>query len=283
MRNIWKGIVGAAMFCMALGSAHAEEKTITVGTLGWDDMTSITGVTKTVLENAGYKVKVVAFSDWGIAFAALAHGDVQIMTALPDYTTHDYWQKNMSKLEKLSAVSYGLYQAIVVPKYVPIDSVEQLNGIADKVDNKIIGIEAGSGIMREAQAAVKEYGLKLKLIEGSTAAMVAATKAAVDRKEWIAVTLWEPSWMMTKFDMKFLNDPKGVFPPKEAYYWIAQKGFSVDHPNARELIAGVFLPLQEMSAIHARVSDGLTMEQAVKEWTDKHPDLLKRWENLKTE
>lgn len=60
---------------------------------------------------------------------------------------------------------------------------------------------------RDTATAVKEYGLKLQLVEGSTAAMTAALKSAIDRKERIAVTLWEPSWMAQKFDIKWLQDP----------------------------------------------------------------------------
>jgi glycine betaine/proline transport system substrate-binding protein len=93
----------------------------------------------------------------------------------------DYWNKNKNRLEKISPVSHGLYQAIAVPKYVTIDSIEQLNENADKFGNKIVGIEPGSGLMNEAANAVKAYDLKLNLLEGSTAAMTAALKSAVDR------------------------------------------------------------------------------------------------------
>ncbi len=79
--------------------------------------------------------------------------------------------------------------------------------------------------MRDTTKAVKDYDLKLQLVEGSTAAMTAALKSAVDRKEWIVATVWEPSWMIQKFDVKFLKDPKGVYPPPQSYYWIGQQGF----------------------------------------------------------
>jgi glycine betaine/proline transport system substrate-binding protein len=178
-------------------------------------------------------------------------------------------------------VSHGLFQALVVPKYVSIDSMDQLNDNADKFGGKIIGIEPGSGLMRDTSTAVEKYGLKLKLVEGSTAAMTAALKSAIDRKEWIVATLWEPSWMTQKFDVKFLNDPKGVYPPPQSYYWIGHKGFSAENPHAREVLASVYVPLADITAINGEVKDGKTMDQAVKDWTDSHADLLKRWENIK--
>ncbi|KAA1233201.1 glycine betaine ABC transporter substrate-binding protein [Agrobacterium tumefaciens] len=283
MKTLWKALCAAAMVGMTAFSAHAEEKTITMGTMSWEDLTPITGITKKVLEDSGYSVKVVPFSEWGIAYAALTKGDIQLLASQTDYIAQDYWDKNKRRLEKISPVSHGLFQGVAVPKYVPIDSIDQLNDNADKLGGKIVGIEPGSGLMRDTGNAVKSYGLKLQLVEGSTAAMTAALKSAIDRKEWIAVTIWEPSWMMQRYDVKFLKDPKAVFPPPQSYYWIGQKGFSAEYPHAREVIASVYVPLADITAINAAVNDGKTMDQAVKDWTDSHADLLKRWENIKGE
>jgi glycine betaine/proline transport system substrate-binding protein len=283
MKTLWKALCAAAMVGMTAFSAHAEEKTITMGTMSWEDLTPITGITKKVLEDSGYSVKVVPFSEWGIAYAALTKGDIQLLASQTDYIAQDYWDKNKRRLEKISPVSHGLFQGVAVPKYVPIDSIDQLIDNADKWGGKIVGIEPGSGLMRDTGNAVKSYGLKLQLVEGSTAAMTAALKSAIDRKEWIAVTIWEPSWMMQRYDVKFLKDPKAVFPPPQSYYWIGQKGFSAEYPHAREVIASVYVPLADITAINAAVNDGKTMDQAVKDWTDSHADLLKRWENIKGE
>ena len=283
MKTLWKAICAAAMVGITVMSAHAEEKTITIGTMSWEDLTPITGITKKVLEDSGYTVKVVPFSEWGIAYAALSRGDVQILASQTDYVAQDYWDKNKKRLEKISPVSHGLFQGVAVPKYVTIDSMDQLNDNADKFGGKIVGIEPGSGLMRDTSSSVKAYDLKLQLVEGSTAAMTAALKSATDRKEWIAVTIWEPSWMMQKYDVKFLADPKGVFPPPQSYYWIGQKGFSAENPHAREVIASVYVPLADITAINSAVNDGKTMDEAIRDWTDSHADLLKRWENIKPE
>lgn len=282
MKTIWKTLCAAALVGLSMLPAQAQEKAIKMGTLSWEDLTPITGITKKVLEDAGYTVTVTDFSEWGIAYAALTKGDVQILTSQIDYAAQDYWNKNKSRLEKISPVSHGLYQAIAVPTYVTIDSIDQLNENADKFGGKIIGIEPGSGLMRDADNAVKDYGLDLTLVEGSTAAMTAALKSAVDRKEWIAVAIWEPSWMFQKFDLKFLKDPKGVFPPPQGYYWIGQKGFAEANPEARELIASVFVPNADITAINGAVKDGKSMEQAIADWTAANAGLLKLWENIKT-
>ena len=282
MRRFFKAVLAGAVALGLAAPAMAQDKVIKMGTIIWEDLTPITGITKKVLEDKGYTVEVTEFSEWGIAYAALTKGDVQILASQTDYVAQDYWQKNKNRLEKLSPVSHGLYQGIAVPKYVTIDSIEQMNEHADKFGGKIVGIEPGSGLMREAADAVEAYGLKLQLIEGSTAAMTAALKSATDRQEWIAVTLWEPTWMALKFDTKFLADPKGIFAPPQGYYWIGQKGFAEANPEAREIIGGVYVPIADIAAINAAVNDGKTMDEAVAEWTASHEDLLKRWENIKS-
>jgi glycine betaine/proline transport system substrate-binding protein len=280
MKRLWKALCTVALAGITLSLAHAQEKTISMGTLSWEDLTPITAITKKALEDSGYKVKVTTFSEWGIAYAALTKGDIQLLASQTDYAAQDYWDKNKKRLEKISTVSHGLYQALAVPKYVPIDSIEQLNDNADKFGGKIVGIEPGSGLMREAASAVNKYGLKLKLVEGSTAAMTAALKSAVSRKEWAVVTVWEPSWMMQKYDLKFLRDPKAVFAPAQSYHWIGQKGFSAKHPHAREVIASVFVPLADINAINGAMNEGKTVDVAVKNWTDANADRIKRWKNI---
>ncbi|MDS9469843.1 glycine betaine ABC transporter substrate-binding protein [Paracoccus sp. MBLB3053] len=282
MRRILGTILaGAVALGLALPAA-AQDKVIRMGTLSWEDLTPITGITRKVLEDKGYTVEVTPFSEWGIAYAALAKGDVQILASQTDYVAQDYWQRNKNRLEKISPVSHGLYQGIAVPKYVPIDSLEQLNENAEKFGGKIVGIEPGAGLMRDAAEAVKQYGLDLQLVEGSSAAMTAALKSATERQEWIAVTIWEPSWMVQKYDVKYLADPKGVFPPPQGYYWIGQKGFSEEYPEAREAMASVYVPLADITAINSAVNDGKTMDEAIADWIAAHADLIGRWENIKS-
>lgn len=282
MTSIMKTLAAAAVLGLSMLPAHAQEKTIKLGTMAWEDILPVSGVAKKVLEDKGYTVEVTEFAEWGIAYAALTRGDVQVMISEIDYVAQDYWDRNKSRLEKVSVMSHGLYQAFAVPSYVDVNSIEDLNANADLLGNRIIGIEPGSGLMREAADAIEEYDLDLQLVEGSTAGMTAALKAAFDRQEPIVVTLWDPTWMFQKFDMKFLEDPKGVFAPPQSYNVIAQKGFSEENPEAREILAGVFMPIDQVRAINTEVSDGKSMEQAIADWIDANASLIERWENMKS-
>ncbi|MET1123492.1 glycine betaine ABC transporter substrate-binding protein, partial [Priestia megaterium] len=67
----------------------------------------------------------------------------------------------------------GTGLGLVVPSYVKnISSIEDLNAHKDELDNKIIGIEPGSSLMNLTNKAMKEYNIKLKLVQSSEAAMM---------------------------------------------------------------------------------------------------------------
>ncbi|RVI99545.1 glycine betaine ABC transporter substrate-binding protein [Sinorhizobium meliloti] len=277
MRNIIKLFTAAALTLMSVASAQAQEKLIKMGSMPWEDLLPISMVTKKFLEKQGYKVEITQFQEWGIAFAALSKGDVDILASQINYITPEYWAKNKNRLEKVSTLSHGLFQGLVVPSDAPIDSVDQLNDYADKVGGKIVGIEPGTGLMAQVEDAIKAYDLKYQVIDGSTAAMTAQLQSSLERKEPIVTMLWEPSWMALKFDVKFLKDPKGVFPPPQTYYWIARKGFSAEDAHRRESLASVFVPIDDITGMNAEINDGKTMEQAVDNWWDKHADLIEKW------
>lgn len=251
--------------------------------MGWEDLTPISLITKKFLEQQGLTVELTDFSEWGIAYAALAKGDIDVLTSQINYVASDYWTRNRNRLEKISVVSHGLRQGIVVPAYMPIDSIEQLNEGADQVGNKIIGIEPGSGLMREAEEALEAYDLDYTIIEGSTAAMTAQLQSSLQRNEPIVTMLWEPSWMVQKYDVKFLDDPKQVFAPPQTYYWIGHKGFSEENAHVRETLASVYVPIEDVTAINGAMNDGKTAEQAVEDWWASHEDLVERWSVMAAE
>lgn len=276
-------LMATAVAIFGTASGHAQETTIKMGTMGWEDLTPISLITRKFLEQQGLTVELTDFSEWGIAYAALAKGDIDVLTSQINYVASDYWTRNRNRLEKISVVSHGLRQGIVVPSYMPIDSIEQLNEGADQVGNKIIGIEPGSGLMREADEALEAYDLDYTIIEGSTAAMTAQLQSSLQREEPIVTMLWEPSWMVQKYDIKFLDDPKQVFAPPQTYYWIGHKGFSEENPHVRETLASVYVPIEDVTAINGAMNDGKTAEQAVEDWWASHEDLVERWSVMAAE
>lgn len=269
----------AGLLLLAFGSlAHAQEpQKLRMGMMGWEDTAATSLITARFLEKEGFEVEVVTFSEWGIAFGALNSGDVDLLMAHINYVAADYWERFNSRLEKVSVVSFGLVQGLVVPSYMPITSIEELNSVRDEVGGRIIGIEPGTGLMREVAEAVEAYGLDYQVVDGSTAAMTAQLRSTMERQDPIVTMLWTPSWMIQQFDVRMLEDPKGIFAPPQAYYWIAAKGFSAENPHAREAIASVYVPIEDVNRIASEINDGMTMDQAIDHWWEANTELTDKW------
>lgn len=276
MRSIL--IVAIALVLVFGAVAQAEKKEFKMGVLQWNcEMLPSQVVIDVLEERFGYKITPVEMFEWGIAYAALAKGDINVVTTEINYCQHDYWTRTKDKVEKISAIWHGLYQGFGVPTYVPINSIEELNDHKDKFGGKVVGIEPGSGLMRQSHQVVRDYNLDFKLLDGSTAAMLASLKSAYDKKKWIVVTIWDPMWAWMMWDLKFLEDPKKVQEPPQTCYIISSRDFTKEYPFASEIMRGIFIPKCEINKMLAWVKEGKTIKEAAKKWEEQNRDLIDRW------
>jgi len=214
------------------GDAKLKGK-VTLAYVEWSSEVASTNVVKAVIqEKLGIKVdmKSVAAS---AMYQALASDDADAIVAAWLPTTHkEYLNKVKSKVDVLGKNLIGTKLGLVVPKYVTINSIAELETNAKKFDNQIVGIDPGAGMMGTTEKVIKAYGLKsIKLTSGSGATMTAALDAAYKKKEWIVVTGWTPHWMFARMDLKYLKDPKGLFGKAEYIGTIARKGLKKDMPK----------------------------------------------------
>ncbi len=152
-----------------------------MGTLSWEDLTPITGITKKVLEDAGYTVKVTEFSEWGIAYAALAKGDIQVLASQTDYVAQDYWSRARTAWKR-----YRRFRTVSIRllPFRPTFRSTLSNSSTKTATSSAARSSASSRIGPDARCIQRRQGLRhqgSQLVEGSTAAMTAALKSAYDR------------------------------------------------------------------------------------------------------
>lgn len=273
-------IFAAAILLGACGQGKGKKKSISIAYVNWSEGIAITHLTKVVLENQGYEVKLMN-ADLAPVFASLSRkkADVFMDTWLP-VTMKDYMDQYGDKLEELGTVYDEARIGLVVPDYVTANSIEELNKYKAKFDKKIIGIDAGAGIMRATDKAIKEYKLDFELQTSSGPAMTASLKKAIDQKEWVVVTGWTPHWMFNRFDLKILEDPKGIYGEKEKLEVIAWKGFAKENPKVAEILKKIKLSNEEISSLMAEIENSETNEEdAVKRWIKENQSLVDSWTN----
>ena len=215
------------------GPAGAAKGEISIGYVTWDCAIASTNVMKQVFEEAGYDVTLVAV-DAGPLFQALARGDLDFTTTgwLP-HTHEHYWEQYGDQIDYVNKNLPGAARiGLVVPTYVTIDSIAEMNGVADRFGGRIIGIDPGAGIMTRTEQAIEEYDLDYSLVASSSAGMAAELRSAINKEEWIVVTGWAPHWKFGRYDLKFLDDPKGVYGEAEDIVTLARQGLKDDDPVA---------------------------------------------------
>lgn len=132
-----------------------DDKTISIGYINWDDGIALTYLTEVILEQQGYHV-ILKNADPAPIYATMARGKVDLlMDAWLPATQADYMKQYGKNLEILGKIYPDARIGLVVPDYVDIHSIEQLNANKEKFGGEIIGIDAGAGIMHAADMAIE--------------------------------------------------------------------------------------------------------------------------------
>lgn len=246
--------------------------------VGWECAVASTYVASTVLQDMGYNVNetsVNAHLMWnGLATGA---GDAFTTAWLP-HTHAGYYEDTKGQVEEL-AVNYAdpAKLGLVVPSYVDIDSIEEINDYAGQFNNSIAGIDPGSGINYLTEEAIDEYGLDTELVEGTYQTMIADLKDASDREEWIIVTGWSPHWKFAEWDLKFLEDPKGVFGEEEYIATFVRLGLAEDMPEVYNFLKNFQWGIEDIGAVMNMNAKGMDPTDSAREWVDENQDKVQSW------
>lgn len=152
--------------------------------------------------------------------------------------------------------------------------------VGEQINYTITGIDAGAGIMSSTEKAISDYQLdknNWQLQPSSTAAMTSTLAKAIKDKRPIVVTGWTPHWMFTKFDLKFLEDPKGSFGKAENIHTIVRKDLKKDEPTAYDVLDRFYWTPEEMADVMLQVNEGVDPEKAAADWLKANPEKLEEW------
>ncbi|MBM9489427.1 glycine betaine ABC transporter substrate-binding protein [Pseudomonas sp. ICBG1301] len=271
----------AATLVVAMSStlASADSKTLSIGYVdGWSDSVATTYVAAEVIkEKLGYDVKLQAVAT-GIMWQGVATGKLDAMLSAWLPVTHgEYWAKNKDKVVDYGPNFKDAKIGLIVPEYVKAKSIEDLK-TDTTFKNKIVGIDAGSGVMLKTDEAIKQYGLDYKLQASSGAAMIAELTRAEDKQESIAVTGWVPHWMFAKWKLRFLDDPKGVYGAAETVNSIGSKGLEKKAPEVAAFLKKFqWASKDEIGEVMLAIQEGAKPDAAAKDWVAKHPERVAEW------
>lgn len=155
------------------------------------------------------------------------------------------------------------------------------DSVAEQVDYKIIGIEPGAGIMKATAKALEDYEnlADWKLVESSSAAMASELQKAYEKKEPIIITGWTPHWKFAKYDLKYLEDPKGIYGEAETIETFVRQGLKDDQPSAYTVLDQFFWTPDDMAAVMVDIQEGADPADAAAKWVEDNSDKVSEWTN----
>lgn len=269
-------IASFVLTMVACQSGKQKQDTILILYPNWAEGIAFTNLAKVVLEDKGYDVKIKPIEP-GPIYASIAKGDADLcLDAWLPHTHKKYWDKYGENINKLGESFSEGTTGMVVPAYVDIDSISQLNDNKEKFDEKIIGIGSGAGIYENTEKAIEAYGLELDQITSSGPAMMAALKKATSKEKWICVTGWKPHFMWADFDLKYLVDSKEIF-PEDVCAIISRKGFEKDFPKVAEFLGNFNLEERDLYDLMDAIEVGDDPKESAKKWYQENNAMIDGW------
>jgi glycine betaine/proline transport system substrate-binding protein len=149
---------------------------------------------------------------------------------------------------------------------------------SEELDYTITGIEAGAGVFQASERALEEYGLEgWEVAASSSGAMATALGEAIKNEEPIIVTGWNPHWKFAKYDLKYLEDPKGTFGDAEIIGTMVRQGLEEDMPNAYTVLDQFFWTEEDMNTVMLEISNGGDPAEVAATWVEENAEKVAEW------
>jgi len=283
LNKIWKATVLlliAVFVAAGCEVADDSQKTAELVYVNWAEGIAYTNLAKNILEEKmGYEVEITA-ADVGPAYTAIANGDKDAFmeTWLPVLHSN-YIEQFEGDIIDLGHVYRGTQSGLVVPAYVEIDYISELNDHADRFNGEITGIDAGAGIMQTTESVIEEYNLDFDLITSSGPAMTAALSRAIDNEEWIVVTGWQPHWKFGAWDLKFLQqDEDKIVWETGNIHMMGRENLEEDKPELAQFLRNMYFDEEQLADLMVAVEESdRDVAEVTRDWMHEHEELVNSW------
>ena len=274
-------VLALSMFAFTACDGEDESEIVRLGYVNWAEGVAMNNLVHAILvDEMGYEVESTV-ADVGPIFSSLATGDYDaFIDAWLPVTHQEYMDEFGDNVTDLGYNFEGARIGLVVPSYVDIDSIEEMNDAADNFDGEIIGIGPGAGIMTATHNAIDAYGLDYTLIESSDPVMAATLSEAIEEEEWVVVTGWEPHWKFAEWDLKFLDDPEGVYGAVENIHTVARDDLAEDMPEVAEFLENFYMNSEQLGDLMGEISENqedMDELEIAREWKENNRELIESW------
>ncbi len=267
----WSGAIGGG-------------KQLRLGYIEWDENVAVSNLTMVLLEDElDYEVELQVTNEAVVkqVFRDVADGGLDAFQDvwLPNHK--DYLSEVEADVEQLDPWFEGeTTQGLAVPFYMDVRSVAELDRAGTDL---IIGIEPGSAVHPQIKnEVIPGYDLEMLLVESSTPVMLSELDKAYEEREPVVFYGWSPHWMNTRYDLRYLEDPKdlqGDFNDPARISSIVNPDLAEDDPAAHAFLEALSLDENQINQLEEEINaaGSANPEEGVRSWLENHGDTVRPW------
>ncbi len=230
----------------------------------------------------GYRVQLV-LADVAFLYSALGGERIDIFSGAWTPDAHAVFLKRLGgRAQELGTLSHRARVGWLVPNGATAPSVQSLEdlqaeAVRVRFAGKVHGGEAGSGVMRLSEQALKVYRLDdWSLDPSSRAGATLALKRAAQRGEPVIATGRQPHWVLGALDVRFLADPERAFGGPQRIRILGRQSFTADHPWAAQVLSRISLPPDMLQQL-VTAAHRLGVDTAVQNFLARHETRAAYW------
>lgn len=183
-----------------------------------------------------------------LAWEAIARGgaDLTVSAWLPD-THGEYFARLKNNVERVGDLVINCKIGLVVPDFVSIRSIDELNAHAKQFQKRILGVEPAAGSMLKTEKAMDAYGLdQFHLLPSTESVVMSELAQAIKNKTWLVAVAWTPHQLYGHPTVRFLDDPLKSYGANETIVAIARKGFTKDFPEVVKILQSIQMDAKDL-------------------------------------
>lgn len=184
----------------------------------------------------------------------------------------------MFKWRKIGIITSLALSLIVAGCGSDDEDAQAASSVSAELEYTITGTEPGAGQTEKNEEAIATYdnldGWEQEM--SSAGAMLTQLSDAIDNEEPIVFSAWSPHYKFANWDLKYLEDPQGIYGEDEHITTIARKDLKNDMPEAYTIIDRFQWELKDVEEALLETLER-DFEVVAGEWVDENQETIAGW------
>ncbi len=267
-------IVLCMPFCNGKPEKVEEPQVVRLVYTHWSESVALTNLARVLLEDYLEYEVIMKLTDVESAYREVYKKEAHLFLDawLPE--THSiYYNQYADGLTRVGVIYLRARTGLLVPQYSPFRTIEDLKGY----EHALVGIDSGAGVMHKTRIALEKYNLDNPLLSLSEEEMTQILSDSVKRRKNVVVTGWDPHWIWSRYELRFLDDPDNIYGEREQICAIGGGELDQTHPRVVKLLERMQFTETQFNRLIYEVRLANDPLQGARNWINKNTYTVNHW------